>query len=63
MKVDRAIMGAAAAVQFSSLVLVADQETRLAGFILGMVAGLVLLMLALGIEQGVWVRIARRSDA
>ena len=50
MKVDRAILAGAAAVQFGSLGLVSSQETRPLGVILGLVTGTILLLLALGVQ-------------
>jgi hypothetical protein len=50
MKVDRAILAAAATIQFASLGLVRSPRIWLLGVILGMVSGTILLLLALGIE-------------
>jgi hypothetical protein len=61
MKVDRTILAGAAAVQFCSLVLVAHPPTRTIGFAVGMVAGAVLLLLALGVQQGTLLRFGKRS--
>jgi hypothetical protein len=61
MKVDRAILAGAAAVQFCSLALVADPPTRTIGFAIGMMTGVVLLLLALGVQQGTLLRFGKRS--
>ena len=61
MKVDRTILAGAAAVQFCSLVLVADLRTRLVGFAIGIATGVVLLLLALGVQQGMLLRFGKRS--
>lgn len=50
MKVDRAILAGAATVQFSSLVLVSNPGTRALGFVLGIMTGTVLLLIALGVQ-------------
>jgi hypothetical protein len=50
MRVGRPILAGAATVQFGSLGLVSNPQTQLLGFILGMVTGAVLLLLALGVQ-------------
>jgi hypothetical protein len=54
MRVDREILAGAAAVQFCSLALVANPSTRPIGFVVGMITGVVLLLLALGVQQGMF---------
>jgi hypothetical protein len=56
MKVDRAILAGAATVQFGSLVLVSNPETRALGFVLGIMTGAVLLLIAVGIQPSTWRR-------
>ena len=50
MKVDRAILAGAATVQFSSLLLVSSPQTRPLGFLVGILTGAILLLVALGIQ-------------
>lgn len=54
MKVDRAILAGAATVQFSSLVLASNPHTRALGFVLGIMTGVVLLLIAIGIQPSTW---------
>ena len=61
MKVDREILAGAATVQFCSLALVVDPQTRSIGFAIGIITGAVLLLLALGVQQGTFLRFRRRS--
>lgn len=61
MKVDRSILGGAAAVQFGSLALVTVPQTRSLGLIIGIITGAVLLLLAFGVQPGVALRLGRRS--
>lgn len=61
LKVDREILAGAAAVQFCSLALVADPSTRPIGFVAGMITGVVLLLLALGVQQGAFPHFSRHS--
>lgn len=63
MKVDRGILGGAAAVQFCSLALVADPGTRPIGFVVGTITGLVLLLLALGVQRGIFPHLGGHSRA